>query len=333
MKSLFKTGLFVLIWGSFCGLGYAAGKAVNTDHNYSRSKGDSGTRSSFHITVEEMKEILLSTNTRGRSLKPKSWPNGAKVAVTFSADIDNQFEVLALGGRHPLQLSYREYGSDVGLKRLVKVFDDNKVPATWYVPAITVEVAPEVIATLNRSGRHEFAVHGWVHERLGDLSDENQRVSLERSIKLLEDATGKRPVGWRAPGASLGKNTLKLLHELGFLYDSNFGADDNPYELLVDGKPSGLIEVPVHFNLTDIGLTIPDKWANGLYTPREVLQQAKDAFDVAYEEGNVFHFAFHPHIISRPSRIMVLKELINYIKRHKEVWFATNQQILEYVGK
>ena len=332
MKVLHKTGSLVFIWVLFCGPGYAADKAVSTDHNYSGAKGDSGTRSSFHISVEEMKEILRNINTRGRSLKPKSWANGAKVAVTFSSDIDNQFEVIALGGRHPLQLSFREYGTGAALKRMVKVFDDNKVPATWYVPAITVETMPEVIKTLN-TGRHEFAAHGWVHERIGDLSEENQRLSLERSISLLEHATGKRPVGWRGPGASFGKNTFHMLHELGFLYDSNLGADDNPYELLVAGKPSGLIELPIHFNLSDIGLTIPDKWANGLYTPREVLQQAKDAFDVAYEEGNVFHFAVHPHIISRPSRIIVLKELIKYIKQHKGVWFATNRQIIEFVAK
>ncbi len=291
---------------------------------------DSSKKPAWQMPLDEIRQITSSTGT-GKNLKPNNWPNKSRAAVLFSLDVDNQSEVLSQGGRDRVLLSAREYGARRGIGRIVKVFDENNIPATFFMPAVSLQLAPEMMEIINESGHHEYAVHGWIHERAADLSPKEQREKLVNSVMQIEKLTGQRPVGFRAAGSSLTELTLPLLKELGFMYDSSLLADDFPYELNIDGKPSGLVELPPVYNLSDIALTITDRYAGGIYTPREVLQQAKDAFDVTYAEGGMMIFVMHPHISGRASRIVMLKELVKYMKARDDIWFATHKQAAEYI--
>ncbi len=124
-------------------------------------------------------------------------------------------------------------------------------------------------------------------------------------------------------------NTLSILRELDFLYDSSLMADERPYEILADGEETGMVELPVEWILDDAVYFNPlgDRYSN----PREVLQVYKDEFDVAYEEGTMFVLTMHPHDIGHRSRIVILEELIDYIRAKGDVWFATHRQVAEYV--
>jgi len=265
----------------------------------------------------------------GRSLQPASWPNGARVAVTLSFDVDN--ETLSIRRQEPSigALSQGEFGGRVGLQRVVDLLDRHEIPASFFIPAVSMMLAPGMVDVIQASGRHEFGVHGWIHERNTALDAETERELVTRALGYLEQATGTRPVGYRAPSWNFSPNTMSIIRGLGFLYDSSLMSDDRPYELVADGDPTGMVELPVEWILDDAPLMNP--LGNSYTPPRELLQVYIDEFDKAYEEGTMFLLTTHPHIIGRRSRVIILEELIAHIQTKGDVWFATHQQVAEYV--
>jgi peptidoglycan/xylan/chitin deacetylase (PgdA/CDA1 family) len=149
------------------------------------------------------------------------------------------------------------------------------------------------------------------------------------AVERMTDLVGKRPVGYRAPSWNFSDDTLELLMELGFLYDSSLMADDRPYEIVANGEATGFVELPVDWILDDAPLMNPlgDRYSS----PRDVLQVYKDEFDVAYDEGTVFVLTMHPHYIGHRSRIVALRELIEYIKTKPGVWFGTHEEAVRWV--
>ena len=266
----------------------------------------------------------------GRSLQPDAWPNGARVAVLLSFDVDNDTIAIARNETPSLgAMSQGEYGARVGLRRVVDLVDSHAIPASFFIPAVSLVIAPGMVDVIQASGRHEFGVHGWIHELNTELDAETERDLVTRAVAYLEQATGTRPVGYRAPSWNFSPNTLGIIRGLGFLYDSSLMADDRPYELTVHGEPTGMIELPVEWILDDAPLMNPR--GNSYTAPRDLLQVYIDEFDKAYEEGTMFLLTTHPHIIGHRSRIVILEELIAHMQARGDVWFATHQQVAEYV--
>ena len=279
-------------------------------------------------TPEQIDETVNQVRA-GRSLQPDAWPDGARVAVLLSFDVDNETIALRYGEPTIGSLSQGEYGARVALQRVVDLIDRHEIPASFFIPSESLRLNPHMAEVIQRSGRHEFAVHGWVHEQNSDLPAEVERELVERAVDYLTEATGEHPVGYRAPSWNFSPNTLDIIRELGFLYDSSLMADDRPYEINAAGEPTGMVELPVEWILDDAPLMNP---LGGRYSaPREVLQVYKDEFDVAYEEGTMFLLTMHPHYIGHRSRIVVLAELIDHIRAKGNVWFATHRQVVEYV--
>ena len=200
---------------------------------------------------------------------------------------------------------------------------------TFFIPALSLHLAPQMADEIKRLPRHEFAVHGWIHERNTQVPADKEREMVINSIKMLTDLTGEKPTGYRAPSWDFSASTPSILKEAGFLYESSMMSDDRPYELVIEGKPSGIVELPVEWILDDAPLLNPrgTNYAN----PRQLLEVLKDEFDVAYKEGTMFLLTMHPHISGHRSRIVILEELIRYIKSKDKVWFATHQEAAEYV--
>ena len=182
---------------------------------------------------------------------------------------------------------------------------------------------------IKSSGRHEFAVHGWIHEMNSSLPADVERELVQRALDYLTEATGQRPVGYRAPSWNFSPNTLSIIRELGFLYDSSLMADDRPYEILAAGEPTGMVELPVDWILDDAPLLNP--LGNRYSAPRDVLQVYIDEFDRAYDEGTMFLLTMHPHYIGHRSRIVILEGLIDHIIAKGNVWFATHREAAEHV--
>jgi peptidoglycan/xylan/chitin deacetylase (PgdA/CDA1 family) len=286
----------------------------------------------WRLSNAQVKEIIGHVRA-GRNLQPASWPNGARVAVLLSFDVDNETPTFA-GSQDPRSasignLSRGEYGARVGLQRVLDALDKHRIPASFFIPAMSLELHPEMTAAIKRAGRHEFAVHGWIHEQNTALPGDVERDLVVRARDALERITGTKPVGYRAPSWNFSPNTLRILRELGFLYDSSLMSDDRPYELLEHGQPTGIVELPVEWILDDAPLVDPR--GSNYSAPREVLQVFIDEFDRAWEERGMFVLTVHPHIIGHRSRILVLEKLIEHIQAKGGAWFATHRQAAEYV--
>ena len=266
----------------------------------------------------------------GRDLNPESWPGGARVAVLFSFDVDNEtVQGLRDGSVSIGPLSQGEYGSRVALPRVVELMDREQVPSTFFFPAWSLKLAPEQAEVIQASGAHEIAVHGWIHERNSALDAATEERLLRQAVDALTEITGTAPVGYRAPSWNHSPNTLEIVQRMGFLYESSLMADDRPYELLLDGQATGVVELPVEWILDDAPLFNPQ--GTRYSPPREVMQVWIDEFDKAWEEGTMFLLTMHPHITGHRSRIVALEGLIAYMKHKGGVWFATHEAAARYV--
>src|SRR6202051_143718 len=151
------------------------------------------------LGLEELKEQYAHVGV-GKRLKPKKWPNGARVAVALSFDVDNATVPLSRGDLGSEVLSRGQYGAIDGLPRILRVLDKENVPASFFVPAVSAALNPEMVPSILSRKRHEIGVHGWIHEHLGVLNDEaEERRLLTESIDWLTTAMARKPVGYRAP--------------------------------------------------------------------------------------------------------------------------------------
>jgi peptidoglycan/xylan/chitin deacetylase (PgdA/CDA1 family) len=278
----------------------------------------------------EIRQALAGVRA-GRAMTPKQWPNGAKVAVCISFDVDNETWDLSRGATAPVSLSAGEYGAKSAMPRVLKLMDRHRIPGSFYIPAVAAMLDPSMIDAIKKAGHHEIAVHGWIHENLAALDDaaEEERL-LTQSIDYLTKVTGRRPKGHRAPSWAFSRHTLPLLLKHGFTYDSSMMAMDEPYEIVRDGQPTGLVELPVEWILDDAPYF---GRAGALPSPEMIFRVYQDEFDLAYQDGTMFMLTLHPQVIGHRSRINHLDKLITHIKSKPGVWFATAEQIAEYVKK
>ncbi len=182
----------------------------------------------------------------GRALRPAAWPGGARCAVALSFDSDHETNELRDGGKSIGRLSWGQYGARVGVPRIARLLERHGVPASFYVPAVAALTYPDEQRALVAAG-HEIGIHGWIHELNSVLPYEAERDLMFRAAEALETITGVRPVGLRTPSWDFSPSTLKIEQELGLLYDSSLMADEDCYELLFEGKPTGIVEVPVEW--------------------------------------------------------------------------------------
>ena len=267
----------------------------------------------------------------GRTLRPKSWPGGARCAIALSFDSDHETNELREAGESPGKLSQGQYGNRQGVPRIAGILRRHGVKASFYVPAVSALLYPEEQRALADEG-HEIGIHGWIHERNSVLPLEAERDLMLRSRDVLEKTSGQRPVGMRTPSWDFSPNTLALAKEMGLEYDSSLMADVDCYELLMDGQPTGVVELPVewirddavYFNMNRFAALRP-------YTPPEgVFDIFRRELDAAYDEGGIFQLTMHPHVSGYRSRIWILEELIRHAKAKGDVWFATHAEIVRH---
>jgi peptidoglycan-N-acetylglucosamine deacetylase len=280
---------------------------------------------------EETWRAIVGKVRAGRSLLPPAWPGGAKVAVALSFDSDHETSTLRAGESSPGKLSQGQFGNRQGVPRIRRLLEKHGVPATFFVPAVVALLHPDEQRGLVETG-HEVGIHGWIHERNSVLGEAVERDLQMRAADVLEQVSGKRPVGIRTPSWDFSQHTLAISREMGLLYDSSLMADDDPYEILEDGEPTGMVELPVewirddavYFNMDRNSMLRP-------YTaPSAVLEIFKAEFDGTYEERGLYVLTMHPHVTGHRSRIRMLDTLIDYIKGHEGVWFATHADVARY---
>jgi peptidoglycan/xylan/chitin deacetylase (PgdA/CDA1 family) len=282
------------------------------------------------LSLDELRKQMFHVSA-GKRLKPPSWPDGNRVAVSLSFDVDNATATLSTGTLDYEVISRGEYGAVDGLPRILRLLDKHKLPASFFIPAVSAAFHPQMIKDILGPGRHEIGIHGWIHERLPVLNDEREEQRLlNQSLEMLTKMIGKRPIGYRAPSWQFSGWTMQQVKDAGFLYDSSLMASDDAYELLLDGKQTGVVELPIERILDDAPYF--GGGANGSNPSLQAVYEVfQSEFDVAYEERGLYLLTMHPHITGHRSRVAMLDRLIQHMKSKPGVWFATHEQIARHV--
>ena len=271
---------------------------------------------------------LVNQVRAGRTLRPTGWPGNARCAVALSFDSDHETNELRDGGKSIGRMSWGQYGSRVGVPRILALLARHGVKASFYVPAVAALTYPDEQRRVVAEG-HEIGLHGWIHELNSVLPYEAERDLQLRASDALERITGVRPVGMRTPSWDFSPHTLRIAKEMGLLYDSSLMADEDCYELLLDGEPTGVVELPVEWVRDDAVYFMMNRFQSlRPYTPpADVLDIFRRELDAAHEEGGLCQLTFHPHIIGYRSRVWILEELIRHARSLPGVWFGTHAEV------
>jgi peptidoglycan/xylan/chitin deacetylase (PgdA/CDA1 family) len=224
----------------------------------------------------------------------------------------------------PVKFSHAEFGPRVGAKRLLAMLECRDMPATWFVPGHSLTTFADDTAAIVDGG-HELACHGWFHEDFAELTADEQRDVLDRSVAAVRAVTGTAPAGFRAPYWSLGADTIDLVEAAGFRYDSSLMADDyalyrirhgdrhSTADGTTWGRAGSLVEVPVYWAMDDWPHFEPGPGRPGLGAPSAVLEIWTEELRYAAEHapGGLVMVTVHPECIGRGHRMAMLERFLD----------------------
>jgi putative urate catabolism protein len=276
----------------------------------------------------------------GRNPPDPRWPGGARIALQFVLNYEEGGENSVLHGdpaseqflseivgaaayaaRHLSMESIYEYGSRVGVWRILREFERRALPLTVFGVSMALERHPEVTAAFVELG-HEIACHGWRWIHYQDVDEATEREHLRRGVAIIERLTGQRPLGWYTGRDS--PNTRRLVADHGgFLYDADYYGDELPFWTRVartDGAEVDHLVVPYTLDANDMRFATPQ----GFNTGEHFLQYLVDTFDVLYAEGaerpRMMSVGMHCRLLGRPGRLRALQRFLDHVARHDRVW-------------
>ncbi|RDW72223.1 glucose 1-dehydrogenase [Coleophoma crateriformis] len=286
-----------------------------------------------------------------------------RVLVGYGIDVDavsGWINTKTGAPANPTDVSRGIFGATVGIDRLLKLWEKFGIKTTWFVPAHSIESFPEQLAKVRDAG-HEIGLHGYTHEFVGTLTEQQQRDVLAKSIEVLTAFTGKKPKGWTAPAWDTSKETIQLLEEFGIEYDHSFMHHDSQMYYAPSGsetwvetnltreasawmvpmtslKPSSVVEVPASWHLDDwppFQLSLKQASTHGFVDTRVVEQLWKDQFDFLYREYDnfIFPMSIHPQVSGKPQIVLMHERIFEYINKHAGVEWVTMEQMVEEFKK
>ncbi|MBW6399487.1 allantoinase PuuE [Roseomonas sp. HJA6] len=274
------------------------------------------------------------------------WPGGAKVAVNFVMNYEEGSEPsFELGdgrtefgltesnagsqvksGRDLAAEGMFEYGSRVGVWRLMRLFQERGLPITVFGCALALERNPEAAAAIHAAG-YDICSHGWRWVKHFELSEAEEREHIAKAHASLTKTFGEAPAGWYCRyGPS--ENTRRLVVEHGgFLYDSDYYGEELPIWVQVEGKQH--LVVPYSLVNND------GKYAGWMGTSDQWFSFIRDAFDMLYDEGckgrpKMMSVGLHMRLIGHPSRAMGLQRLLDHIMAKPDVWVTRRLDIARH---
>lgn len=275
-----------------------------------------------------------------------NWPGSAQLALQFVINYEEGGENSILHGdtgseaflseiigaeswpgqRHPSMESIYEYGSRVGVWRLLKLFKQKQLPLTVFAVGMALERNPAVADMALEHG-HEICSHGyrWIDYR--HVSESVEREHIQKTVEIITRLTGERPLGWYTGRTS--ENTRRLVvEEGGFLYDADSYDDDLPYWTRV-GDRSHLV-VPYTLDNNDMRFATPQGFNSG----EQFFAYLRDAFDTLYAEGatlpRMMSVGLHCRLVGRPGRIRALERFIDYVRSFDRVWICRRIDIARH---
>jgi peptidoglycan/xylan/chitin deacetylase (PgdA/CDA1 family) len=267
--------------------------------------------------------------------------------VCLSFDFDAISGWIARGMTSPTPISRGEFGPHVGVPRILSLLKEYEVRSSWYIPGHTIETYPEPCKGIVAAG-HEIGHHGWTHRPPASLTREQENEELERANEAIRALTGRYARGYRSPSWDLSPHSVELLLEHGFVYDSSMMGDDYmPYrvrqgdvvtleEPAVFGRATRLIEMPVSWTLDDYPhfefIRTPTWILPGNMNANGVLANWMDDYTYLTEnlEWGVITYTFHPFVIGRGHRMIMLEKLIRALKARDAVFLTVEEAAAEY---
>lgn len=274
-------------------------------------------------------------------------PDGKTLAVSIGADFDaHSVWMGTFGLSSPSYLSRGEFGAEVGVPRLLNLFERYDIKTTWCTPAHTMMTFTDRFNSILEAG-HEIAAHGCWHEPVPKLDAHDERRLMEKTLEVHDKYVGTKPRGYRSPAWDFTENTLELLEEYGFEWDSSLMARDfepyHPRPVKVGwedgstfGDPSPILEFPVSWFLDDFPAAEYIPGVNqGLGSSDVMFQRFKDHFDYAYRNapGQMLAITVHPQTIGRAHHMIGLEKLIEYMSSFPGTWFAPLSEIYDTWGE
>lgn len=286
----------------------------------------------------------------GRHPPFADWPGRAKIAVQFVLNYEEGGENNVLHGdagseqflseivgaasypaRHMSMESIYEYGSRVGVWRILREFERRGLPLTVFGVAMALQRNPEATAAFVELG-HEIASHGWRWIHYQDMDPALERAHLERAVQLHARLTGSAPLGWYTGRDS--PNTRRLVVEHGgFAYDADYYGDDLPFWTQVEtssGERKPHLVVPYTLDANDMRFATPQ----GFNTATHLFEYLRDSFDALYAEGEeapkMLSIGMHCRLLGRPGRIVGLQRFLDHIARHDRVWVCRRIDIANH---
>ena len=276
----------------------------------------------------------------GKRLEMAATPEAPMTGPRLTCCLTFDFDAMSVWigsykSANPSEISRGEFGA-VAVPRLLALLDRHGVPGTFCVPGHTARAYPDLVKRIHDAG-HEIAHHGWVHENPADFDAAGERANMEKGFEALDKACGVRPLGYRSPAWDFSDNTVDILREFGFLYDSSLMGDDyTPYYMrsgdkapadapYVFGEPVDVVELPVTWTLDDFPYFELDDAGGGLKPASHVEEIWRDEFAFAYDSvpGGIYNLTMHPQVIGRGHRLTMLDRLIGHFARHADVAFDT----------
>jgi peptidoglycan-N-acetylglucosamine deacetylase len=267
------------------------------------------------------------------------------VCLTFDFDAISGW--IARGMATPSVISRGEFGPNVALPRILALLEKYDVTSTWYIPGHTIATYPDECARVAEAG-YEIGHHGWTHRPPAALTREEEEEELVRANEAIRKLTGRKARGYRSPSWDLSPHSVDLLLQHGFVYDSSMMGDDyTPYRVRRGdsieleqpahfGPETDLIEMPISWTLDDFPhfefIRTPTWILPGNMNANNVLGNWIDDFlylDRNLEWG-VITYTFHPFVIGRGHRMVMLEKLLATLREHGAQFMTVEAAAAEY---
>ena len=286
----------------------------------------------------------------GRNPPRANWPGDAKIALQFILNYEEGAENATLHGdpgseqflsemfnppsfadRHLTMESIYEYGSRVGVWRLLKEFEKRRLPLTVFGVSMALQRHPELTAAFIELG-HEIACHGWRWINHQHMDEATERQHMQTGIEIIRQMTGHAPTGWYTGRDSPNTRRLLLDHG-GFEYDSDYYGDDLPFWMKVsksDGQVLPHLVVPYTLDVNDMRFALPQGYSQA----EDFFVYLRDSFDVLYAEGEttpkMMSVGMHCRLLGRPGRMLALQKFLDHVQKHDKVWICKRIDIARH---
>jgi peptidoglycan/xylan/chitin deacetylase (PgdA/CDA1 family) len=265
--------------------------------------------------------------------RPLVWPHGNRIAVVCSVLLETWSEgkspsyfprttPLPPGSRDIAGVNWSRFGGNEGVWRLSRTLSDLGIPSTMFCNGRSAEVWPEAVAAFAKTG-HDVAGHGYLQdETLFSMNSDRERETIKKTLDLIQKAAGKRPTGWVTPIYGQSENTLEYLAEAKLTWCSDALDASVPYWR--ETRAGKMLMIPWSDFVDNRALRA---------SPRVYFDVYKDMFDYLYacEPGALINIGIHAHFGGRPAMAAIFRQILEYFRSHKDVWFAQHHEVAKWI--